>query len=163
MLTKHSLSKIVCLFIAMLALFGKPFSYGQDAIHPVTIAIKAPQERVVSGENVRIDVTITNNSQELISLYSSRSRPAEAGIVVLDALNKPLTPRADAPTAEGHGNHFGIVIPSGKSVKETIYLNRWFDLIEPGKYFIHIKRKVPEDPSAVESNTLTITILAKSS
>lgn len=120
--------------------------------------LSAPAMTAKSGSRVRLEITIRNNSGDLIFLPSNRIGPQEAGISMWDENGNQLQPREqfrDKPDTIHRG--IGIGIGPHESLTESVDLNRWFDLARPGQYRVQARKKVPGSNSVVESNKLTIT------
>ena len=132
----------------------------QPVSQPFTDVISAPATTVKSGPIVRLDITIHNNSSRLLFLVDNRLAPADAGISIWNSSGGQLSPRDQfKPGTPTFGSHFGMYIEPGKSITESVNLNRWFDLTKPGQNIVQASKKIPGSQSVVESNKLTITVV----
>jgi len=133
--------------------------WSQSASQPFTVVISAPATATKSGSIVRLDITVNNNLSDRMFLTSNRLEPGEAGISIRDSDGNQLAPRDEfKPRPDAIHSRFGVNIPPGKSITESVDLNRWFDLTKPGQYTVQAKKRIPGSHSFVESNKLTITI-----
>ena len=145
---------LLCLFTVLAA----PNLCAQSASLPFTDVISAPAGTIKSGSNVRIDITIKSNSSERMTLRDNRLGPQEAGISIWDSSGNQLPPR-DEFKSYFTLSRFGMIIDPGKSIIESVDLNRWFDLTKPGQYTVQAKKRIPGSKSFVESNKLIITLV----
>ena len=144
--------------LPLLALLAVPSLFAQPA-KPLSEIISSSETTIKNGSTVRIDITMANQSSDIMILRSNRLGPQEAGMIVWDQNGHALSPRdgfKERPDTIHRG--MGVVIRPGKSVTESVDLNKWFDLTTPGQYTVQSSRKVPGDGEMVESNKLTITI-----
>jgi purine nucleosidase len=118
-----------------------------------TLSVSAPKTTLVSGEPIRLDVTIENHTDRLIMLPDYRS---SAGITVWDSGGNILS-RAEAAQFH-HGSIFASMVESGKTITESLNVGRFFDLTKPGEYSIEIEGRDQDSKSVSKSNTVTVTV-----
>jgi hypothetical protein len=93
-------------------------------------------------------------------LRDNRLGPQEAGISIWDSNGNQLPPRDEfKPRPDSIHSGLGMGISPGKSITESVDLNRWYDLTKPGQYTVQARKRIPGSNSVVESNKLAITIL----
>ena len=145
---------------------------------PSSITIRANQTILKAGSPIELQVTFTNTSDRGISLFVDKSRSAELsdfGVELTDSKGKvpKITRYHDALTGEkapretiaDPGNTPLIissggdaVLAPGKARDFRMDVARLFDVKEPGKYSIRLKRTDPADGIPVMSTLLKITI-----
>jgi hypothetical protein len=153
-INRLNLTKYMLYFFALSTV---PNLCSQTVSQPFTDVISAPATTIRSGSAVRLDITITNSSNQLISLIDNRVGPREAGISIWDSNGNQLSPRDEYRSYVLHSK-FAMLISPGKSIVESVNLNKWFDLTKPGQYKMRARRKIPGSDSFVESNELAIAI-----
>ena len=147
---------LLCLFTA----FATAHAFPQFTDQPFTDVISAPVTTIESGSIVRLDITIHNNSSKLLFLIDNRLAPQKAGISIVDSNGDQLSPREQfKPGKPVIRSGLGMYIDPGKSLTESVDLNKWFDLTKPGQYTVQAKKRIPGTKSFVESNKVTITIV----
>jgi hypothetical protein len=154
-ITSIRLTKYLLCLLTVLAIRNL---YSQSLSQPFTDVISASVITIKSGSNVRLDITIKSNSSERMILIDNRTGPEEAGISIWDGKGNQLPPRVEFKNYFTV-SRFGMFIYPGKSLTQSVNLNKWFDLTTPGQYTVQAKRKVPKSDSVVESNKLTITVI----
>jgi hypothetical protein len=136
----------------------------QETKPSFSASILAPQTTLASGSDIRIDITLKSESNELVFVGYLRGLPEIAGIVVHRSDGSAVEPKEDFKLRPGMKiSGFAAAIPPGKSVTEAINLSRWFDLIVPGKYEVQLQKGDHVSGSIVKSNTLTIEVTPASS
>jgi hypothetical protein len=110
------------------------------------VKLTTPTVTFTVGFPVRVDITIANHSQQLLSLIDPRCEPEAARMTVRDSQHALLQPRdrwskesmetAARPCGHGEG-----VAPS-KSITLFLNIGRWFDLSRPGQYFVQVAPEV---------------------
>lgn len=142
----------------LLTLLSIPNLFSQSVNQAFTDVISAPATTMRSGSIVRLDITIKNNSSETIFLPANRLGPKEAAISIWDSNGSQLATRDEFKSYVLHSS-FGVFIDPGKSMTESVDLNRWFDFTKPGQYTVQARKRVPKSDAVVESNKVTITII----
>jgi hypothetical protein len=146
---------------------------GQSEI-PFTLAISSTAI-VKTGTEVRLDITVTNVSDQPISVYHvSGEAKAVNKIEVRDASGNAL-PRIDGRTMLIHGkSHYlpkqwlsrkGVVLKPGETLEDFSILSKIFDLTKPGRYAVVATQRIRKGesepiPGWIEttSNALYITV-----
>jgi hypothetical protein len=137
----------------------------RTAKEPFTLAIRSEAQSFKAGSPVEIKLSLTNNSASDLDASANISdlTGVDPNFVldVSDAAGNPVSkrPYEHPELATGHAILSRIVKP-GKTLEETADLSRVYDLSRPGDYDIQASRRASEtkNPSAVESNTIKITI-----
>jgi len=147
---------------------------------PVVLSISAPAIARV-GEDVRLEITVTNTSDRTVEIYTASGRPdgGEAEdynrIDVRDA-DRKLLPRSSSHSSERsdgavvlHRSTLSLrpaALAPGERFHDYTALNRLFDLTKPGTYVVTVKQDVRLDHAVPEpgrvtatSNTITLTVL----
>jgi hypothetical protein len=135
----------------------------QAPTEPVSISISAPVLIVTIGSPVRLDITVTNNTNAIQFLPNSRIGPEDAGMVVLKSDGARLQPRdSERRTPGGRISMPKEMFPPKRSVTYALNIARWFDLSVPGQYSIQVKQRVSGSNLDVQSNRVVVTIIPQS-
>jgi hypothetical protein len=145
---------------------------------PITASITTPTPVTKCGADVRVDVTVTNDSDHIVRLYKALGPDGQAEaanhVDVFDAEGKALS-RIDGRTIqlqeEVHHSpkqwisRKTVPVEPGKSLNDFLILSNLFDLSKPGKYSVTVRHEMRSDGSDPDhkliyatSNTITITI-----
>ena len=164
-------------FCGLLAVSCAMYSAAEDKA-PVTVSIQCPQSEVRSGSEVKLLITVTNASEQNITLYKlpGDDGQAEAAnkIEVRDSSGN-LLPRIDGQKVMIGGtqrmmpkrwiSRKGVILKSGESLEDFTILSSIFDLSKPGKYTITVQNERRSDGPEhelkliyVKSNIITITV-----
>ena len=124
---------------------------------PLSVTISAPSRQVKAGSEFKLDVVITNTSDEPVSLSFY---PGDFRVDVRDSNGKAVgkVKQAEEKDAGGHTNMAQARQLAPHEVdrwQET--LDRNLDWSKPGKYTIQVTRMYGK--TAVKSNTITITVV----
>jgi hypothetical protein len=143
-----------------------------------TLGIRTNAPTVKSGVSIRLDITVTNISDQPISFYKARGADGQAeaanSFEVRDASGNQLR-RIDGHTVWIHGeahsmlppilSRKGVLLKPGETLDDFAILSNLFDLSKPGKYTITAQQYVPfvnrgAKPSGIDagSNTIEITV-----
>jgi hypothetical protein len=138
-----------------------------------TIKISAAKENVKAGSDVTIDVIFTNTSKNHI-VFASGAKRQDQGETDYKVEVQDETSKRALETNYGHklrtgedppGQHTVIVgssvtfdVPPRGTVKNTILVNKLYELSKPGKYEIHVERLDDAGGALIKSNAITITV-----
>jgi hypothetical protein len=156
--------------LAAIPLYSQAGAAGEPARRPSAPIIRGKQSGYKVGEEVRIQVSWKNNSDQPI-FYAPEIPTADTSykVYVEDDKGNPapetsLGRRVRTGTDEfGHTTIRvfktapGRTIAPGESVSEEIVLNKLYDLSKPGRYAVRLNGRDDPDGSS-PSNTLTITL-----
>lgn len=160
-------SKILVLLVAaILALpAGHSLSGGQQ---PFSITLATKHEVVKVGEDILLEITLTNTSQSEIRLAEAPGDPPPAEfqylIEVHDDKGEPAPDSEYGRRLKANPNPRGSrvtrALAPGESLKDETTLTRVFNLSRPDKYIVQASRKIPDylGKGVVKSNTITITV-----
>jgi len=134
-----------------------------------TISISTAQSSFKATREIRLQVIITNTSQQEIAVGNAGGEAAELSgyeiIVFDDKGNAPPETRyhkgvrrEDPNIPVGTGSLVKVSLGPGQSLKDATILNRLYDLSKPGNYTIQVQRTDPETKTVVKSNIITLTI-----
>src|SRR5215831_13891889 len=135
----------------------------QPAQAPFKIAITAEKSTVVAGDDVTIDVTLTNTSNHIISEGAMYLGGIELDSTfrfeVLDEHKKPV-PIRHYPNEELRGGsvRFRDTKP-GETFTQQQRVSALYDMRKPGKYTIQVWRRNPDYD--IKSNIVTVTVTPK--
>lgn len=146
---------------------------------PIAASISTPTPIIRSGAEVKVYVTITNNSDHTIRLYKALGPDGQAEaankVEVYDANGKKLS-RIDgrAIKINGQPRHLPkqwisrttVEVKPGDSSEDFLILSNLFDLSKPGKYTVTLRHEMRADDSdpnvhlvCAKSNTIDVTVL----
>jgi hypothetical protein len=137
-----------------------------------SLAIKAEKSEVVLGSDVAIRITITNISEETLTLsagyhgnlpdgyqYEVRDEQGTLNARVGKRYHKLLNGETvQLPSRLSGSSRMGGLQP-GKSIEDSATVSDVYQFNSPGKYTIQASRKLPGKP-VVRSNIITITVVA---
>jgi hypothetical protein len=137
----------------------------------LSLTIKALNSEVAQGSEFGIAITITNTSEESITLDFGHygGMPRGYDFDIRDEQGKPVARYGKRYRQLPNGNtlQYPSELPGsfrdggiqpGKSIEQGAMLSEVYQFDHPGKYTIQASRKVP-GVSVVYSNTITITVL----
>jgi hypothetical protein len=145
---------------------------------PITVSITTPTPVTKSGTEVRVNVTVTNNSDHSIRLYKALGPDGQAEaanqVDVYDATGKKLL-RIDGRAIQMQGQtHYlpkqwisrkTVPLEPGQSCDDFLIMSNLFNLSNPGKYTVTVRHEMRTYSSDsgdklidVPSNTITITV-----
>jgi hypothetical protein len=141
---------------------------------PFTLTLSSPQSTIHAGSEVKIDITLTNVSQQDIYYFpviTGRPSDMEGGfrLDVRDSENKRVQETAHGmkvhdsePTRTPHrGSVFSTrqTIKPGGTLLRSRVLSEEFNLSKPGQYTVQAERADPLTHLTAKSNKLVITVL----
>ncbi len=158
--------KITKFFVAQLILLSFVMYSASAAEAPYSVKITAPSEVFHVGEEVHVKITVTNTSNQPITLVET-SHVCDYIIEVRDETGK-LVP--DTPFKRQHGciarpsasgRNMLVPLQQGESYDLEISLSELSDITLPGRYSVQIQRKDKNESanSVAKSNILTIAVL----
>ncbi len=146
---------------------GQPVAH-EPARQPFSITISSTQGTVKAGEDVRVKITVTNTTDQPITLeetnhvcdYVVEVRD-ETGKVVPDTQFKRQHGCITHPSASAR--NMLVPLQPGESYEVAICVSELSDMTQPGQYSVQIQRKDSGEPvsSVVKSNVITITVTPK--
>ena len=153
---------LYCLLSLQIAAIGQTY--------PVTVSITTPEKAVKSGSEIRVNITVTNNSDEtvrtpkVLGLDRQGGQPESAnGIDVTDSKGQPLR------RLPGHQSWLSQALKAlkpGDSDEDFLILTKLFDLSKPGQYTVGVRHEIMEPDESedgfkrifVPSNSISITV-----
>jgi hypothetical protein len=148
---------------AILLLLFAILGFGQQPTAPFKIDISVQSSAVTTGDDVTIDVSLTNTSNQIVSegpMYESGIElDSTLRFEILDEHGKPV-PKRHYPNEELRGGsvRFRDIKP-GETITQPQRVSALYDMRKPGKYTIQVwKRNRDYD---IKSNILTVTVTAK--
>jgi len=135
----------------------------QSSSAPFSLTIAAVQTEVRAGSEVRLDLTITNNSNRMVMIalttpmcdYEVEVRDS-AGNLAPDTELKSKSDCAHRATGRAILCH----LRPHSSQKDTVPVTWFSDMSKPGKYTVQVTWKAPQEfgSVAIKSNIVTITV-----
>ena len=147
--------RIVMDFILYALVVMGPNAVGSGIL---SIRIVPSSPTVLSGTAIMLQVTITNNSQD-VAAYHDYNRDCDYTIRVTVNGGSPATESAykrELPCDKGLRN-VTIRLKPGESKEDRITISRLYDMSSPGEYSVQISRAFP-GIGEVKSNVVTVTI-----
>jgi hypothetical protein len=135
----------------------------QQSKMPFKIAISPESSTIVAGDDVTIDVSLTNTSNQIVSegpMYQSGIElDSTFRFEVLDEHKKPVLIR-HYPNEELRGGsvRFRDIKP-GATITQQQRVSALYDMRKPGKYTIQVWKRNPDYD--IKSNIVTVTVTAK--
>ncbi len=130
---------------------------------PLMLHLGAPHE-VSRGSEVRVEVTLTNNSNRVIALeltspfcdYEVEVRDSSGGLVPDTDFKKST----DCEHRMSTGRDIITQLKPHESQKDSIPISAFSDMSKPGKYSVMVTWQAPKELGsvAVKSNAVTITV-----
>jgi hypothetical protein len=143
-----------------------------------SLAITAlPGGSVPRGSQVGLKIVTHNTSDHTITLWADKAQNRQGNstyqlkIRAADGSSPADTPlgsqqkaRADVPHGAGYSmaspaGGDKLALQSGQTWSDTVMLNEFYNLSQPGKYAIQATRFDPETGNMVESNSITLEVL----
>jgi len=127
---------------------------------PFKVAITAEHSTVVAGDDVTIDVSLTNTSNQIVSegpMYQSGIElDSTLRFEVFDEHKKPV-PIRHYPNEELRGGsvRFRDIKP-GETITQNQRVSALYDMRKPGKYTIQVWKRNPDYD--IKSNIVTVTV-----
>ena len=150
----------LCVGAAMLV--GLISAGAQKTTPSFTASIQAPKATLKSGSAIQVDITLENQTDELLSVEGLRSGLKGSGLIVWNGENKALEPLDKAKDEwDSARSKIATALPPRQKVTEFVNLAKWFDLNEPGQYTIQLRKKDPINGGWIESNKIMITVIPK--
>ena len=158
-----NVTKIVWLPLMLCALMVRP---AFAAAAPVSVQIAAQQDQLEVGDNIMLDVTITNTADRMITLELIN----DACDNVLDVRDESDTGVPDTPlmrqmgcSSTGYaitGRDMLIFLKPTESYKFEISVSQLKAISWPGKYTIQLSRALSQNDkeTIVKSNKITISV-----
>ena len=147
-----------CLFLLVSVVLWQ-----QPTQAPFKIAITMEHSTVVASDDVTIDVSLTNTSNQIVSegvMYESGIElDSTLRFEILDEHRKPV-PRRTYPHEELRGGsvRFRDIKP-GETVTQHQRVSALYDMRKPGKYTIQVWRRNPDYD--IKSDIVTVTVTSK--
>lgn len=154
---------------AVLAVLGAVVP--QDTVAPYSLAIKARQNVVKVGSEVRVKISLTNTSNHEIVVsrekgnalgeldYKVDVRDETGGLARKTKYLRAIQGENTGETTVTVSSPGLFSVQPGKSLEEEdVVVSNLYDLSKPGKYAIQVERTDETSKTAVKSNTITITV-----
>jgi hypothetical protein len=171
--------RLLCSFVLFCATWGTlGIAVGQNSkpsqTQPaITLNISAVQESVKVGSPVRVRLILKNKSDHDIVVVRE-IRGFDCHVDVRDTDGQLAADTKLGYILNGHvanldlsrvspqdltGNLVSGTVGPGKTLTWELDASKLYDIKEPGKYTIQLKKKDPENPSiTVQSNMITVTV-----
>lgn len=136
---------------------------GQQSNIPFKIRISPESSTIVAGDDVTIDVSVTNTSTQIVSegaMYESGIElDSTLRFEILDEHKKPV-PKRHYPHEELRGGsvRFRDSKP-GETTTQHQRVSALYDMRKPGKYTIQVWKRNPDYD--IKSNIVTVTVTPK--
>lgn len=148
--------------MTLTCLFGT--NLPQGANQPLSLSIKAAQQAVQIGSEVKIKTTLTNITNHVITLHD-RIPACDYPVEVRDESGN-LAPETDYQRRLNCNARFTesrnilVTLRPQESREDEITINQLCKLDSPGNYSVQVSRRVPKElsPEAIKSNIITITL-----
>ena len=136
---------------------------------PISVTISAPSLEVKAGSEFKVEVVMTNTSDEPVHLSmhpedfrvdirDSDGRVVGKAKVTNEFKQKPRAAEDGPPVIElAHGSYEEPELGAHKVERWEEIVGKNLDLSKPGKYTIQVTRMYGKTP--VKSNTITITVV----
>jgi hypothetical protein len=132
---------------------------GQAEAPSFRVKIALPNPTLRAGSPIRLDMTVQNETNQVLITNSIRFGGRQSGIVVRDHEGKAMSYKDDpAPDSIQKVTGASLGVGPGKCATESVNLSRYFDFRAPGQYSIQIVRIDPLTRLQVSSNLVTLTI-----
>ena len=159
------------LFAAMVGLLGLNLVHGLP--EPFAVTIVSSNDALLAGPGVQkagspifLLVTLTNNSTRTVSVpsfdgdcYTINVRD-EHGVSLPESDEVRRNKAAKVPNARVLRSGLTGELKPHEALRRTIDLSQYVDIGHPGKYTIHVTRKLPQElgRGEVKSNTISVTV-----
>ena len=138
---------------------------GPAGSQPFSLQISAVHQRVQSGSDVQVKLTLTNTSDGQITIvdidrwcdYSLEVRDGQGQPVPETAYKRELKCTPWPPVA---GRRIIRTLKPHESFNDLMYVNQAYEVNRPGDYFIQAMREIPKElgKGTVKSNQAIITV-----
>jgi dipeptidyl aminopeptidase/acylaminoacyl peptidase len=134
---------------------------------PFSITIRAPEDEVQVGSDMRVTITLKNLStkQLLIARHTGSDNPEFSyGIVVKDAQGREVEESAYArgirsESAQAAGRSMVDYVQPGGIAVQTAHVGKLVNLRRPGRYTVQVSRKDAASGVTVKSNEITLSVV----
>ena len=145
-------------------LLSVSLAVGQQSKMPFKIAISTESSTVVAGDDVTINVSLTNTSSQIVSegaMYKSGIElDSTLRFEVLDEHKKPVPLRTNLNEEFNVGSVRFRSFKPGETTTQHQRGSNLYDMRTPGKYTIQVWKRNPDYD--IKSNIVTVTVKAKS-
>ena len=132
---------------------------------PFSLQISAVRQRVQSGSQVALDLTLTNTSDAEITIVDI-DRRCDYSLEVHDGQGQPVPETAYkrelkcTPWPPVAGRRIIRTLKPHESFNDLMYVNQAYEVNRPGDYFIQAMREIPKElgKGTVKSNQAIITV-----
>lgn len=132
---------------------------GQDKGPSFKVLMALPDATVKTDSPIRLNMTVENETNQVLFIGSIRFGARESGIIVRDREGKKLPYKYDpAPDSIHKVSGAGLGVGPGKTAAESVNLNRYFNFRAPGKYSVQVILMDPLTHMQVASNSATLTV-----
>lgn len=133
---------------------------GQADSPSFTLSIALPQPVTKAAAPIRLNLTVENETDQLLILGTIRNGGRRSGIIVRNQKDEALPYKDDPPPGEFNKfSGFSLGVEPKKRSTESVDLRRYFNLAAPGQYSIQISRRNPLTRLQVLSNSVTLSII----
>jgi hypothetical protein len=156
-----------CVVAAMLTLIASVVVSAQVVTPPFSVTINAPH-MVVVGSELRLSISYTNTSNQLISLPRSNGDTEDELYTDVDVRIDNSNPAPETPyrrsLREGGMARSDVLVSlePGKTAKDQIIVTKLYNL-QPGRYRIQVSRITPPwmERGVVKSNVISVVVSPK--
>ena len=135
------------------------------APQPFSLTISAVHKKVSSGDQVELRITLTNNSDNEITIVDI-DRRCDYTLDVRDGQGQPVPETADkrawkcAPWPPVAARFIERRLKPHESFDDLMYVSQAYEVGRPGDYFIRAMREIPKElgKGTVKSNLAIITV-----
>ncbi|MBI2682463.1 MAG: hypothetical protein HYX26_04475 [Acidobacteriales bacterium] len=142
-------------------------SFSQQAQSPLSITISTPRDVLRAGSEIRLDITLVNTSDHGVHIARSTGGPElDYEIEICDLGGKPSVETSYGRKIHGKesermpraGSFVSGTLQPGKEFQQQVILNKMYDLSQPGKYVIQVRRFDPTTKAHLKSNKIIVTL-----
>jgi hypothetical protein len=153
-------------FVLALTFGGQaPSLLAQSPGCSLSLTISAPRTKAKSASDVRIAVTLKNNSEKTCSFTRRPGPDLRYDVLVVDG-NGKLAPKtrfyheaSDEPPGAIHGGSYIVeTVKPGEELHGELTLGTFFELTRQDKYVVHLQFRDPSSGTTVKSNALSIDV-----
>jgi hypothetical protein len=132
----------------------------------VSVTVAAAHSTVKSGEEVYVNVTLTNNSNRVVTIELT-SPLCDYAMEVRDSAGK-LAPDTEAKSKSDCANPYRVTgadtigqLKPNESVTNAVSVSMFSDLSHPGQYSVQVEWKAPKELGAIvaKSNVIKINVV----
>jgi hypothetical protein len=137
---------------------------GSQTNPPLSISVRAVQPFYKVGNDVSIEIRLTNNLSHDLNTSANISDltgvDPNYAFDVRDKSGKPVPLRSYKNREFATGRAIFDVLKSGETVTRIQTISRVFDLSQPGEYTVQVGRRSTDNPKErlMKSNTITVTV-----